>query len=331
VDYKDYDKKLYTNAAKRATHDDSEKILFHTLGINYEDAQLMVAPSDILCIYLAKLFIHQYFSSINTGVENILKPFLKHDKEMDREIILDRPTYTATFDEVRQFLIKIAWNLAKTDTTLEKGKYSDKILFAFEKVDGIEKCIGTSAQRNANHHNTPFEAQVMFNASFLKDLTHFGGISNNLIRKSMAPEHVQKSFRVLASKLGRKNFDFTSKKTFFSCWETEEVIDEIILSKSVDQLDKEMGTENQYSILNCNSSASVLVDKDLDNYANFMEEYQKNLLIKVEAGTPARKVVRPIPEEQSTENTAATWMSKPQSKMRDPKRTMMQMKKRKLQ
>jgi hypothetical protein len=97
----------------------------------------------------------------------------------------------------------------------------------------------------------------------------------------MAPEHVQKAFRVLASKLGRKDFDFTSKiiflflsfifkvricvirirkhlkegsqfkikKTFFSCWRTEEVIDEIILNESVDLLDKEMGTEIQYSIL----------------------------------------------------------------------------------
>jgi hypothetical protein len=36
-----------------------------------------------------------------------------------------------------------------------------------------------------------------------------------------------------------------------------------------------------------------------------MEEYQKNLLIEVEAGSPARKVVRPIPEEQSTEIAAA--------------------------
>jgi hypothetical protein len=76
---------------------------------------------------------------------------------------------------VHQFLIEIAWNLAKIDTTLEKGKYGDKNLFAFEQVDGIEKCICTSAQRNANHHNTPFETQVMFNECFLKDLAHFGG------------------------------------------------------------------------------------------------------------------------------------------------------------
>jgi hypothetical protein len=52
---------------------------------------------------------------------------------------------------VRQFLIEIAWNLAKIDTTLNKEKYSNKNLFAFEEIDGIEKFIGTSAQRNANH------------------------------------------------------------------------------------------------------------------------------------------------------------------------------------
>jgi predicted rRNA methylase YqxC with S4 and FtsJ domains len=137
VNYKDYDKNLYTNAGKRTTHDDSEKILFQTLGTKYEDAQLMVAPSDVLGIYLAKIFIHQYFSSINTGVENILKPFFKNNKEMDREIILDPPTHTAMFDEVRQFLIEIAWNPTKIDTTLEKGKYDNKNLFAFEQVDGI--------------------------------------------------------------------------------------------------------------------------------------------------------------------------------------------------
>jgi hypothetical protein len=112
---------------------------------------------------------------------------------------------------------------------------------------------------------SPFEAQVMFNASFLKELANFGSISNNLIRKSMAPEHRQKAFRVLAYKLGRSDFYFTPniifmflsfifkvciclvrirksskvgsqfkfEKTFFSCWKTEEVIDELILSESV--------------------------------------------------------------------------------------------------
>ena len=80
ANYKDYEKNLYANAGKRTTHDDSEKILFQTLGIKYEDAQSMVTPSDVLGIYLAKLFIHQYFSSINTGVENILKPSFKNNK-----------------------------------------------------------------------------------------------------------------------------------------------------------------------------------------------------------------------------------------------------------
>jgi hypothetical protein len=60
--------------------------------------------------------------------------------------------------------------------------------------------------KKAKHHNTPFEMQVMFNATFLKELANFGLISNNLIQKSMAPEHVQKAFRVVASKLGRSDF-----------------------------------------------------------------------------------------------------------------------------
>jgi hypothetical protein len=58
---------------------------------------------------------------------------------------------------VRQFLIKIAWNLAKIDTTLDEKKYGNKNLFAFEQVNGVEKCIGTLVQHNADHQNTPFE------------------------------------------------------------------------------------------------------------------------------------------------------------------------------
>jgi hypothetical protein len=49
-------------------------------------------------------------------------------------------------------------------------------------------------------------------------------------------------------------------------------------------------------------SASDLVNADLDNYADYMEELEKNLLKEIEAGMPARKAVRPIPEEESMEN-----------------------------
>jgi hypothetical protein len=48
---------------------------------------------DILGLYLAKIFIHQYFSSINTSIEIFLKPFFKNTKEIDQEMILDRPSY----------------------------------------------------------------------------------------------------------------------------------------------------------------------------------------------------------------------------------------------
>jgi hypothetical protein len=137
-------------------------------------------------------------------------------------------------------------------------------LFAFEKVDGVEKCIGTSVQQNTDHQNTPFYEQVMFNASFLKDLANFSAISTNFIRKKVAPEHVQNAFHVLASKLGRNDFNFSSKfmflflsfifkvhiclvkirkskkegcefkfkKTIFCCWKPEEVVDELLVNES---------------------------------------------------------------------------------------------------
>jgi hypothetical protein len=177
----------------------------------------------------------------------------------------------------------------------------------------------------------------MFDATFLKELANFGLISNNLIRKWMAPEHVQKAFRVLASKLGRNEFDFTSKiiflflsfifkacirlvrirkstkvgskfkfeNTFFICWKTEEVIDELILNKSVDKSENEKMKELQYTILTRNGNASDLVNKNLDNYADSMEEWNKTRLQEIKAGTLARKFVRPIPEEESNENAAA--------------------------
>jgi hypothetical protein len=100
VDYEDYDKNMYKHAGKRTTNNNSEKILFHALGINYTKAQLMIAPTDRLGIYLAKIFIHQYFSSINTSIKNILKPFFKNNKEIDKEVILDRPSYTKKFEDI---------------------------------------------------------------------------------------------------------------------------------------------------------------------------------------------------------------------------------------
>jgi hypothetical protein len=63
--------------------------------------------------------------------------------------------------------------------------------------------------------------------------------------------------------------------------------------------------ELQYRILIRNGNASDLVNTDLDNYAEYMEEWYKKLLKEIEAGTPARKSVRPIPEEESKEIAAA--------------------------
>jgi hypothetical protein len=57
VDYKDYDTKLYKHAGKRTTTEDSEKILFHALGINLIDAQLMIL-AFILQKYLFTNIFH---------------------------------------------------------------------------------------------------------------------------------------------------------------------------------------------------------------------------------------------------------------------------------
>jgi hypothetical protein len=47
----------------------------------------------------------------------------------------------------------------------------------------------------------------MFNVNFLKELTQYISIPSYLVNKSMAPEHVQKAYRVLANKLGKEEFD----------------------------------------------------------------------------------------------------------------------------
>jgi hypothetical protein len=88
VTYKEFDG-LYPYAMKRTTTKDSETLLLHTLRLSKVDVQLVFVPKDILGLYLAKIFIHQYFSSINTSVENPLKPFFKNTKEIDQEMILD--------------------------------------------------------------------------------------------------------------------------------------------------------------------------------------------------------------------------------------------------
>jgi hypothetical protein len=63
VIYEEFDQNWYASARKRTTTKDSETLLFHTLGLSFAELQLMVVPTDILGIYLAKIFIHQYFLS----------------------------------------------------------------------------------------------------------------------------------------------------------------------------------------------------------------------------------------------------------------------------
>jgi hypothetical protein len=81
-------------------------------------------------------------------------------------------------------------------------------------------------------------------------------------------------------------------------------VDEIILNKSIEYLNDEKTKELQYSISIHNGSASDLVNIDFNNCADDIEDWNEKLLKAKQAGTPARMVVRPIPEEESTENTA---------------------------
>jgi hypothetical protein len=76
-------------------------------------------------------------------------------------------------------------------------------------------CIGTEVQKQANHINTPSEKQVMFNVNFLKVLTQFSSIPSYFVNKSMAPEHVQKAFQVLANKLAKEDFDSSATIIFW--------------------------------------------------------------------------------------------------------------------
>jgi hypothetical protein len=55
----------------------------------------------------------------------------------------------------------------------------------------------------------------MFNVNFLKELTQYSVIPSYLVNKSMAPEHVQKAFRVLANKLGKEEFDSSATIVFW--------------------------------------------------------------------------------------------------------------------
>ena len=112
---------LYKAARTRTNTEHSEKILFEALNINLTEVQSMVICREILGIYLAKMLIHKYFSSIDTSKANPLEQFFNNNRKRDEEFFLTRPSSTKTFDDVVQFLIEIAWNLAKIDTTISKG------------------------------------------------------------------------------------------------------------------------------------------------------------------------------------------------------------------
>jgi hypothetical protein len=68
-----------------------------------------------------------------------------------------------------------------------------------------------------------------------------------------------------------------------------------------------------------NGSTSDLINIDLNNYADYMDDWEKKRIDEKQVGTPARKIVRPIPEENAAtnENPATNQSSKPQKKIRD--------------
>jgi hypothetical protein len=93
------------------------------------------------------MLIHKDFLSIDTSKENPLVKIFNDISKLDEEFFSTLPSSTKTIDDVVQFLIKLAWNLAKMDTTIAKETYGDRSLFAIEKVYGIEMCIGTEFQK----------------------------------------------------------------------------------------------------------------------------------------------------------------------------------------
>jgi hypothetical protein len=103
------------------------------------------------------MLIYKYFLSIDTSKENSLKLFFIDTSKLVEEFILMRQSSSKKFDNVQQFVIEIAWNLAKIDPAVAKEKYGNRNLFAFEEVNGIEMCIETKVQKEASHINTPFE------------------------------------------------------------------------------------------------------------------------------------------------------------------------------
>jgi hypothetical protein len=82
----------------------------------------MVIRQGIFGIYLAKMLIHKYFMSVDTSKENPLKEFFKDISKLDKEFFSTWPSSTKSFDDVVQCLNRIAWNLAKIDTTIAKEK-----------------------------------------------------------------------------------------------------------------------------------------------------------------------------------------------------------------
>jgi hypothetical protein len=91
VIYKEFDKDLYASARKRTTTKDSEKLLFHALGLSFVELQLMVDTTDILGIILQNYLFTNIFHP-STPASIIFKTIFQEHQGNGYEIILDWPS-----------------------------------------------------------------------------------------------------------------------------------------------------------------------------------------------------------------------------------------------
>jgi hypothetical protein len=176
----------------------------------------------------------------------------------------------------------------------------------------------------------------MFNVDFLKELTQFSSIPSFLVHKSMAPERVQKAFRVLANKLGKEDFDSSAMLIFWFLsfifkvhicivkikksksrgddfilgeeiicfWKKKDVVDEIILNHSC-KLDPKTGANHgyEYSVL-VNYFLALLANDDLNSRADYLEALVAQQQKEIDDGMAERKVVRVLEDEPTNDREA---------------------------
>jgi hypothetical protein len=79
-------------------------------------------------------------------------------------------------------------------------------------------------------------------------------------------------------------------------------VDELLLNESVEYSEDGQTETSRYSVLCRNGSTSDVININFNNYPDYMDNWEKKLNDGKRAGTPARKVIRPIPEENASTN-----------------------------